>query len=155
MLAVVVWQVWSFSTSAEPLSEEDAKRIALEKYDGNVLEVNIVNGVYSVIFQLETGTYDLRIDRSSGDVMEIIRIVSEEDTQEVSVNDVRAIISKQIKGRIETLVKNGDTYDAIVHNEGKKMSITVNAQTGEVLSVMEQKQAPTNQSEKNDKGGSD
>ncbi|MBS4208457.1 PepSY domain-containing protein [Bacillus sp. FJAT-50079] len=148
LLAIIVWQVWSFSTSAEPLSKEDAKRIAQEKYDGNVLEVNVVNDVYSVILKLDTGTYDLRIDRSSGDVMEIIRIMSEEGTHELSVNDIKEKISQKMNGKIEKLVKNGDAYDAIVDNDGKKTSITVNSQTGEVLSIKDQEQEDANQSEK-------
>nr|WP_066400823.1 PepSY domain-containing protein [Cytobacillus eiseniae] len=63
-----VWQVSNKMTSAEPLTAEQATSKVKELYSGQIVEVKEGENLYLITIQLETGTYDIEIDRHSGDI---------------------------------------------------------------------------------------
>ncbi|MEK3887847.1 PepSY domain-containing protein [Bacillus sp. FSL K6-3431] len=155
LLAIIVWQLWGLSPSAKPLSEADAKKIATERYSGEIVDITLVKDVYRVIFKLEDKTYDLRIDRSTGDVIEIIRTISDEElkkekqeasVKEISEAEIKKIIEKQKKGKIKKLDRREDKdqvfYDAVLEDSEKKTVMILNALTGEVVDTKEKKLTP-------------
>ncbi|CAM4147989.1 PepSY domain-containing protein [Lederbergia lenta] len=143
LLTIIVWQVWDLSASAKPISESEAKKLVTDRYSGEIMETTLVNDVYKVIFRLETGTYDVRIDRSSGEVLEIIRIMVEEEKKKMTRDEMEKIIEKQQKGKIKSLQlreeKEQVFYDAVLEGNETKTMMTLNAETGEVVSTKEEK----------------
>src|SRR5690606_11154473 len=121
----------------------EAKKLVTDRYSGEIMETTLVNDVYKVIFRLETGTYDVRIDRSSGEVLEIIRIMVEEEKKKMTRDEMEKIIEKQQKGKIKSLQlreeKEQVFYDAVLEGNETKTMMTLNAETGEVVSTKEEK----------------
>lgn len=142
LLAVILWQVLIMSASAKPLSEAEAKKVVTDRYSGEIIETTLINDVYKVVFRLETGTYDMRIDRSSGDILEIIRIMVEEEKKEMSREQIKEVIGEQHKGKIKSLElreeMNQTFYDAVLEDSETKTMMTLNAETGEVVTMKEE-----------------
>lgn len=77
-IAVVVigfafWQVSRIMTSAEPLTAEEATNKVTELYKGEVVEVGEDKNAYLITIELDTGTYEIEIDRESGEIGRMTR----------------------------------------------------------------------------------
>lgn len=146
LLAIIVWQLLGISTSAEPLSEADVRKIAKERYSGEIIEVALENGIYHVELQLETGMYDLKIDRSSGDVVEITRMDPENKAVELPASKIKEIIEQEQEGKMKKLERRMDGeyvyYDAVIENNNSKTSLTIDAKTGEIVDITTEKLSP-------------
>jgi uncharacterized membrane protein YkoI len=76
LLLVVMFSVWQVSrmmTSAQPLSVEEAKSKVNELYEGDIVKVEEGTDLYLITVVLDTGTYEIEIDRESGDIASVIR----------------------------------------------------------------------------------
>lgn len=77
-IAIVVvgfafWQVSKIMTSAEPLTAEEATNKVQELYKGEVVEVGEGKNAYLITIELDTGTYEIEIDRESGEIGSMTR----------------------------------------------------------------------------------
>ncbi|MCJ7842481.1 PepSY domain-containing protein [Lederbergia sp. NSJ-179] len=152
LLAVIVWQLLGVSNFREPLSEAEVKQMAEERFNGKMTDIELANNIYDMTIKLETGKYRIKIDRSSGDVLEIIR-TEKAPIQKFSEEEIRGIIQKEQTGEIKKLKKRIDNqvvyYDAIVENSKNKTSMTINGETGEVIKTKEEKKQPPKEVTKN------
>jgi len=72
-----VWQVSRVMTSAQPLTAEEATQKVQELYEGDVVNVNEGTDLYLITIVLDTGTYEIEIDRESGDIASMTRTKKE------------------------------------------------------------------------------
>ncbi|MBS4219675.1 PepSY domain-containing protein [Bacillus sp. FJAT-49711] len=102
--------------------------------------------------QLTTGKYYIKIDRFSGDVLDISRGEEEKDKR-LSTEEIERIIEKEQNGKIEDLklrINNQVAYyDAVVENSENKVFITLNGVTGEIVNKKEEKKVPVKEEIKN------
>lgn len=68
-----VWQVSKTMTSAQPLTKEEATQKVQELYTGDIVDVQEGSNRYLITIVLETGTYEIKIDRESGDIGSVNR----------------------------------------------------------------------------------
>ena len=73
IVMLAVWQVFKIMTSAEPLTKEEATQKVQELYAGDIVAVQEDSNRYLITIELETGTYEIEIDRDSGDIGSVIR----------------------------------------------------------------------------------
>lgn len=78
VIAVVVvgfafWQVSNIMTSAEPLTAEEATNKVKELYNGEIVDVAEDKNTYFITIELDTGTYEIEIDRESGEIGSMTR----------------------------------------------------------------------------------
>ncbi|BFH11568.1 PepSY domain-containing protein [Paenibacillus melissococcoides] len=66
--AIVVWQLVRLITFAEPLSAAEAASKVKEMYKGEVVEVSELPHGYRVTMELDTGTYEVSIDKDKGKI---------------------------------------------------------------------------------------
>lgn len=68
-----VWQVSRVMTSAQPLTAEEATQKVQELYKGDIVRVKEGTDLYLITIVLDTGTYEIEIDRKSGDIASMTR----------------------------------------------------------------------------------
>ncbi|MBG9794127.1 peptidase M4 [Paenibacillus dendritiformis] len=66
--AIVVWQLVRLIIFAEPLSAAEAASKVKEMYKGKVVEVSELPQGYRVTMELDTGTYEVSIDKDKGKI---------------------------------------------------------------------------------------
>jgi uncharacterized membrane protein YkoI len=80
-----VWQVSRVMTSAQPLTAEEATQKVQELYSGDIVSLKEGTDLYLITIVLDTGTYEIDIDRESGDIASMTRtkegVASNEGTQ--------------------------------------------------------------------------
>lgn len=88
ILFVVVMQWGPSLSSAETLSEEEARSSILNRYAGEILQMKLEQAHYVVDLQLETGIYEIRVDAKSGDVVSLVRSESFTDSPSKPVEPI-------------------------------------------------------------------
>lgn len=73
IVMLAVWQVSKIMTSAQPLTKEEATQKVQELYVGDIVDVQEGSNRYLITIELETGTYEIEIDRDSGEIGSVIR----------------------------------------------------------------------------------
>jgi uncharacterized membrane protein YkoI len=68
-----VWQVSRVMTSAQPLTAEEATQKVQDLYSGDIVSVKEGTDLYQITIVLETGTYEIEVDRDSGDIASMTR----------------------------------------------------------------------------------
>jgi uncharacterized membrane protein YkoI len=85
VVMIAVWQISNVMTSAQPLTAEEATQKVQELYAGDIVNVKEGTDLYFITIELETGTYEIEIDRESGDIGSMTRtkqgVASNEGTQ--------------------------------------------------------------------------
>src|SRR5690625_4351424 len=82
VLAIVSWQVFLAPIKSEALSLEEAEQVAKERFDGQLLESDLVNDVYLITIGLDTGEYEIKISKDTGEVLDIGRASCRERKKE-------------------------------------------------------------------------
>lgn len=159
IVSVVIWQMSKTITSAKPLTEAEAGKIAQERYNGDIVEIKKDNQLYQIKLKLVTGTYLVEIDQETGDVMNLTRIqqidqvekpvepttppdkeapgntvkITEEEAIQIALQKVTGVVDD-----VEKKQANGKTYYIVeIESEnGEEAKVQVNAITGEVMTIM-------------------
>ncbi|MCR2821661.1 PepSY domain-containing protein [Lederbergia panacisoli] len=145
LVVIIAWQFLVVTSSGEAISEAEAKKIATDRFNGKIVHFELKDDIYDMTIQLTMGKYYIKIDRFSGDVLDISR-GEEEKVQRLSTDEIKRIIQKEQDGKIEDLkmrIKNQVAYyDAVVENSENKVFITLNAASGEIVNKKEEKKTP-------------
>jgi uncharacterized membrane protein YkoI len=95
---ILTFAIWLFAdrmTSAEPLTAEEATNKVKELYKGEIVEVNEEKAVYRITIELDTGKYEVEIDRENGDVNRMIRTKKEVASNKEGAVDSETLPSKE------------------------------------------------------------
>ncbi|MCM3585107.1 PepSY domain-containing protein [Mesobacillus maritimus] len=77
VIMIAVWQISNIMTSAEPLTAEEATNKVKDLYSGEIVEVKEGKELYLITIELETGTYEIEIDRLTGDIGSMTRTTTD------------------------------------------------------------------------------
>lgn len=160
ILGFVLWQVSSTLTSAEPITAAEAQELVQDIYKGEIVEIKEEGNVYAINIQLDTGIYEIKIDRKSGNVDSMTRISKdtpvtddkekptdndnptdkpEQPEKELTLDEVKEILIQQQKidiKKVEKKIENNKlVYRAVVQQGNKEINYTVDAITGEIINT--------------------
>lgn len=76
LVALVAWQLSKSITFREPLTKDEARTMVQDLYKGEIVEVQEQQNVYIIVIKLETGTYEVKIDRKTGEIGTLAQIQS-------------------------------------------------------------------------------
>nr|WP_309100221.1 PepSY domain-containing protein [Fredinandcohnia onubensis] len=142
----VIWQLTKTFTSAEPLTEKDAIGLVEKMYSGKNTEVSREGDVYKIKFEIESGIYEIEVNRKSGDVTNLTQILHE--PREKTEAEIRDILAKEKAGEIKTIEKKSEQdtayYYATVTNGETEATYKLETTTGKIVDVVENKQQPQN-----------
>ncbi|HWO97658.1 MAG TPA: PepSY domain-containing protein [Bacillus sp. (in: firmicutes)] len=143
-------QSWAPSLSAQTLTEEEAKKVAMDKYRGDIIKTTKTNDHYQVDMQLKTGIYHIRIDAENGEVISITRESGSKAKEEpplvetpqketpkerLTEKEIEAQLSSQ--GHVESIeyVEEKETsyYKAVVSSNNGKRTLKLDPFTGAVI----------------------
>lgn len=143
LLVFVGFQWLAPSFSAENLTEKEAKQAALAKYPGEIMKTTKTDHEYKIDMQLETGTYLIRIDAKSGDVISIKRQKGQEKQEGPQETPEKKLTQEEIEkrissqGRIESIdyvqEKDKAYYKAVVHNKNEVITLKLDPYSGAIL----------------------
>lgn len=74
ILLIIGQQLLTSNMKADAMTKEEAQKLVLEKYSGEVKNVVMENNQYTVDLERDTGTYKVEIDAISGEILSLIRI---------------------------------------------------------------------------------
>src|SRR5690625_2842550 len=155
VLALVSWQVFLAPIKSEALSLEEAEQVAKERFDGQLLESDLVNDMYLITIGLDTGEYEIKISKESGEVLDVVHTKVEEPQKELTEADIKQLINEKDIDQIEKLDKkeqNGQlVYEATVAKDQKIITLKINGETGEITSQEEKDISSNSNKEANDK----
>lgn len=147
---VVIWQLTKTFTSAEPLSENDATRLVEKMYSGENTEVSREGDVYKIKFEIESGIYEIDVNRKTGDVTNLTQISHE--PREKTQAEIRDILAKEKAGEIKTIEKKTEQdkayYYATVTKGETEATYKLETTTGKIVDFVENKQQPQTPPEK-------
>jgi len=141
LITVVSWQLMNFVTSAEPLTEEEAKKLVEDKYNGDVVEIIKNANVYKIKISLvDTGDYFVEINRKTGDVESLQKVIAKgQEEQELTEADILEIVKSQQKGKLISLEKitedNQSYYYAAVEQKTERTIFKINSVNGEIVDI--------------------
>lgn len=142
-------QYGKLTPSADMLTEEEAKTLVKERYQGRVSSIKLSDKQYHIELEKQNHLYTIKLESTSGKVLSFTQIDSKNSnptpsqtpsqTVELPEERIREIIhSEVVNGTIASLEKidNGTSsvYKAIVNDKEKQTTITVDAISGTVLS---------------------
>lgn len=91
VLALVIWQLLGTTTSANPLSEADAKKLVEDIYNGEIMDTSKKADQYHLTVQLKSGVYIILVDRNTGDIGGITKATEQKENhteqEQTIVND--------------------------------------------------------------------
>lgn len=137
-----IWQLTKTYPSAEPLSESDASKLVEDMYNGKIVgDITIEGEVYKVTFELETGIYEIYVNRESGEVTNLTKRPQEEPLKELTEADIREIVGSEVAGEIEKIERKAEEnhtyfYVQVQGNEGI-LNYKLDAITGEIVEVIQ------------------
>jgi uncharacterized membrane protein YkoI len=141
---VVIWQLTKTFTSAEPLSQKDAIGLVEKMYSGENTEVSREGDVYKIKFEIESGIYEIDVNRKTGDVTNLTQISQE--PREKTEAEVRDILAKEKAGEIKTIEKKNEQdkayYYATVTKGETEATYKLETTTGKIVDVVENKKQP-------------
>lgn len=142
-IGVIGFLLWGQSTSAEPLTEEEVQQLADERYGGEVTDIQLVNNEFHINLTLPTGTYELKVDRMTGDVVSMQQTNAVEVKEELTEKDVRKVVSDKESGEIKDIKKKSDEkqtyFEVDVESKETKTTLKIDAKTGETIDKNEVK----------------
>src|SRR5699024_1736785 len=103
------------------ISKVEAEEIAQERYDGQVTKSEEKGASYIITIKTDTGEYDITIASDSGEVKNIVQTIKEELIAILSEEEIEEIILNDSDGEIESITKvnknNTAFYDAVLKNK--------------------------------------
>ena len=142
-IGVIGFLLWGQSTSAEPLTEEEVQQLADERYGGEVTDIQLVNNEFHINLTLPTGTYELKVDRMTGDVVSMQQTNAVQLKEELTEKDVRKVVSDKESGEIKDIKKKSDEkqtyFEVDVESKETKTTLKIDAKTGETIDKNEVK----------------
>ncbi|WP_313894824.1 PepSY domain-containing protein [Psychrobacillus sp.] len=130
--------------SAQALTEEEASKVVLEKYPGEIVKIAKIQDEYLIDIQLETGVYFIKIDAKTGDILSLELLKKAEEKIEEKAPEVKVPLSlKEIEqqmatqGELQSIEsmeeKDSFYYKVIVHKDDEKVTLKVNPYTAEIM----------------------
>lgn len=124
------------------ISKVEAEEIAQERYDGQVTKSEEKGASYIITIKTDTGEYDITIASDSGEVKNIVQTIKEELIAILSEEEIEEIILNDSDGEIESITKvnknNTAFYDAVLKNKENLVTYQVNGKTGEIVDKKEE-----------------
>ena len=127
-------------------------------YSGEIKNITANKNLYQVTLEIENRTYEVMIDKNSGEVFgifnntpnETIEANDEEETAELNEEQIKEKIFEHHEGKITKINRNEDnnevSYEVILENDKERKKIKVNAITGHVDLLDTEEDKPTKQS---------
>src|SRR5690625_3273507 len=151
-LAFISWQIFLAPIKSEALTIEEAEQVAKDRFDGEVIDTKLENGIYDITLKLDTGEYQIKIASESGEVLNAVRTKAVTPKKELSEAEIKQMIEKKNIGTVEEVkrqqLNNELVYEAVVKNDQRELRLTLHGETGEIIKQIEKDL----QASPNDKG---
>ncbi|WP_181884377.1 PepSY domain-containing protein [Neobacillus piezotolerans] len=137
------------SSSAEALTREEAKSLVENRYGGNVSFLQADKQLYYAKLDIQNHSYEVKVDSKTGKILSIqwMQTLNEENpSPALSEDEIKSLILSKAEGELVSLEKTTrggkPVYNGVVRDpDGTATIVTVDAETGELLS---EKTSPAN-----------
>jgi uncharacterized membrane protein YkoI len=148
IIIILIYTSWlrfgSTNASAEILSKQAAQKLVQDRYQGTITQISLAEQQYHIKLEIEKNLYTIKLDAISGKVLSFTKNGTKTPTtNQPSVtlkteDEVKKIILAVVKGTITSFEKiissEQSIYKAVVKEENKQTTLTVDAVTGKILS---------------------
>ncbi|WP_019155394.1 PepSY domain-containing protein [Robertmurraya massiliosenegalensis] len=164
LVLVAVWWLMQSMTTEKTVSAEEATTKVQELYKGKIVSIEENEGFYHITIKLDTGEYEVEIDRATGDIGKLNRItntvdsapkqdgesedkeadpadsVTEQPPKHLSEQEAISIALQSVTGEVDDIdleQSNGLIYYLVEVevNDDKEATVQINAISGEVMSI--------------------
>ncbi|PPA72263.1 PepSY domain-containing protein [Jeotgalibacillus proteolyticus] len=156
LLAVILFfigtQLLTSIQAAEPLTEEGASEMVLERYpDGDIKVLSRQSSGYTVEFEISSGLYEMKINKDTGEIesLKVIENTAEQggsttvdetpSKDEILTEDeVKEIAAKHSNGELTSFEmvqkQNSAAYEAVIKDNDKVVTLLIDPSSGEIIS---------------------
>jgi uncharacterized membrane protein YkoI len=121
------------------ITSEQAKKIALAKVNGTIVDFELDDDEYEVEIHAEGKEYEMTIDAYTGKITQF-EVDDQDDEPTLTTPKKTRITSEQAKkialakvnGTIVDFELDDDEYEVEIHAEGKEYEMIIDAYTGEI-----------------------
>ncbi|MFC7322007.1 PepSY domain-containing protein [Halobacillus campisalis] len=141
LLTVLIWQIVSSVTAADPLSEKEAIEHVEIQYKGNVVEKQLDGDDSILTLETETGRYEIVFDLERAEVKNVQQIqVNEKEGQSSKEEEIKKIANERYNGEITSFTSQENdeaiSYEVIIEEKEISYFITLDEE-GNILSTEE------------------
>lgn len=73
LLGLVSWKTFIQPTNSDGLTAEEANQIATDRFNGEITDTKLVDGIYELKMKKDTGEYDIKIASKSGEMIDVVQ----------------------------------------------------------------------------------
>ncbi|MFP7295864.1 PepSY domain-containing protein [Neobacillus niacini] len=151
-------QFGKLTPSSGVLSEEEAKKLVKERYQGNISSIKLANQQYHIELERQSHFYSIKLDSASGKVLSFTQTnntaalpmphqtpskqdeITEETPKKLTESDAVKIALTQVQGEVDETwleTENNQTYYfiKIETNDDREATLQIHGITGAVMSV--------------------
>lgn len=147
------------STSAETLSQEKAKALMEERYNGVVTDIGMENNHYVMEMDRNKTNYEIILDAGSGEVISFTKKVASANignsvkeetsdstqTKSLTENEIKKNLLSEFPGEIALFIKineqGRELYKVIIQGKEKKTILKADTVTGSIVFQKSEKEA--------------
>ncbi|WP_460319032.1 PepSY domain-containing protein [Paenibacillus sp. YSY-4.3] len=152
LVVLASFQLGKLISFASPVSADEASKLIKERYSGNIVNVIQRDNKYEITIELDTGTYVVEVNRTTGGVDNLTRtnqnnLPNPKEKTEAEIKD--QILTKEDAARIALQKVNGKVDDIdleqsdgltyflveVEREHAKDATVQINAISGEVMSI--------------------
>jgi uncharacterized membrane protein YkoI len=135
LIVLVIWQWTGKNSSNEPLSRAEASELVREKFNGDIVEITTNKDVYLITITLDTGDYEVKIDRNNGDIVSLTQVNSgkENPSEQLTVKELKEKVLIEQKGDIVQFENKKDYYTAVVEHDSKHTTVKIHSVSGKII----------------------
>ncbi|MCP3740525.1 PepSY domain-containing protein [Rossellomorea sp. BNER] len=135
LIVLVIWQWTGKNSSNEPLSRAEASELVREKFNGDIVEITTNKDVYLISITLDTGDYEVKIDRNNGDIVSLTQVNSgkENTSEQLTVKELKEKVLIEQKGDIVQFENKEDYYIAVVEHDSKQTTVKIHSVSGKII----------------------
>ncbi|MBM7586145.1 putative membrane protein YkoI [Bacillus pakistanensis] len=135
LIVLVIWQWTGKNSSTEPLSRAEASELVREKFNGDIVEIETKENKYIISITLDTGDYEVKIDRNNGEIASVTQITSrkEDIEQQLTVEELKEKVLLEQKGEIVKFENEKDHYLAVVEHDSKQTTMKIHPVSGKII----------------------
>ncbi|KAF0817916.1 PepSY domain-containing protein [Cytobacillus sp. FSL R5-0377] len=142
LAAILVFAAIQFTnvSASESITEGEARELIKDRYQGEIQNLKKVNSNYMIEMKKGEALYEIMLSENGGDILSFEK--KEQDSigkqKQLDEEKIKKIIRAEEPGEVLSMKKvthkEKSAFEAIVQKDEDKIKITVDAQTGEVVS---------------------
>ena len=135
-----------YPETAQAFTEKEIQNVVEQRYTGKIMKIERNEQQFLVDLKRDTGIYKVKLDAHTAEIISLSKIKDiepkeekEVDQQQLTEKEVETLITKNYEGELKSVklvtIQDEQVYQAIVKEGNKQTTLTVNSETGDIITT--------------------